>query len=388
MSEQFFQNSDAQNEAEAKAKAEEVQRQQEQNPFFMDDAELQKDRYYSMYSGDDLIYGESIKLEFTLPRLLRSTVGLLVAKGSVGKSMLCLQTMLSSAVGLDLFGIWTGKSIKDHSGYKNAGWTKADSVEVGMPTDPDDPGNWHLRKLKSAVLSLEDGHPVVKTRIERMIEDLPDAIKKEASQNILEIDVSATGFLACEVVGRKLVPTLQFKQAYADLEKFKPDVVYIDTLTLLAGNLDQNSAGEMGQLLALLKQMASQLKCSIVLLHHTVKGGSGTGGEDARGSSAIPNNARWQMNMTTMTEEEAVKFFESDDDSIREQLRKKMVRLHNAKMNYGDAIEETNWLRKEEGGVIWHCEAEAADIPDNLDEPANPVDKPKKKKNNRFQKNN
>ena len=74
MSEQFFQNSDAQNEAEAKAKAEEVQRQQEQNPFFMDDAELQKDRYYSMYSGDDLIYGESIKLEFTLPRLLRSTL--------------------------------------------------------------------------------------------------------------------------------------------------------------------------------------------------------------------------------------------------------------------------------------------------------------------------
>ena len=186
-----------------------------------------------------------------------------------------------------------------------------------MPTDPDDPGNWHLRKLKSAVLSLEDGHPVVKTRIERMIEDLPDAIKKEASQNILEIDVSATGFLACDVQGRKLVPSLQFKQAYADLEKFKPDVVYIDTLTLLAGNLDQNSAGEMGQLLALLKQMASQLKCSIVLLHHTVKGGSGTGGEDARGSSAIPNNARWQMNMTTMTEEEAVKFFENEDDSTR-----------------------------------------------------------------------
>ena len=94
MSEQFFQNSDAQNEAEAKAKAEEVQRQQEQNPFFMDDDELKKDRYYSMYSGDDLIYGESIKLEFTLPRLLRSTRRLARAKGSVGKSMFAYKQCL------------------------------------------------------------------------------------------------------------------------------------------------------------------------------------------------------------------------------------------------------------------------------------------------------
>lgn len=60
------------------------------------------------------------------------------------------------------------------------------------------------------------------------------------------------------------------------------DILIIDTLHSATSGADENSAGEMGKVLAAAKQAANDLGCAVVLVHHTNKNGTAE-----RGSSAL-----------------------------------------------------------------------------------------------------
>lgn len=66
-------------------------------------------------------------------------------------------------------------------------------------------------------------------------------------------------------------------------------VVFIDTLSVWASIEDENDASKVTTALKLIKRVAAEYDCAIVLVHHARKGG-GTNGEAVRGSGAIVAN--------------------------------------------------------------------------------------------------
>ena len=63
----------------------------------------------------------------------------------------------------------------------------------------------------------------------------------------------------------------------------KPDVIFVDTLARVSSGMDENSAKDMGRVMAAISQVSDAFPdAAIVIIHHTTKNG-GT----ARGSSAI-----------------------------------------------------------------------------------------------------
>lgn len=87
-----------------------------------------------------------------------------------------------------------------------------------------------------------------------------------------------------ELVSR--VPNLLDPQEVDDLIKqwdaVRPGLITIDTFALAVAGANEDSSGEMGPALLRLKQIATELGCAVLVIHHTVKSG-----EHERGSSAI-----------------------------------------------------------------------------------------------------
>lgn len=112
---------------------------------------------------------------------------------------------------------------------------------------------------------------------------------------------------------------------------------------------EENDSGHMTHLTQILDEIASETGCSILFLHHTNKIStlSGQGGNQSasRGSSALVDNIRYQMNLSVMTEAEAIK------KGVAEDLRHNFVKLESAKLNYSKNKGDW-WFRRGEGGVL------------------------------------
>lgn len=74
---------------------------------------------------------------------------------------------------------------------------------------------------------------------------------------------------------------------------------------------------------------------------------SGQGGNQAasRGSSALVDNIRFQLNLSGMTEKEA------EILGVQENCRSNFVKLIGSKANYATATDD-HWLRRAEGGIL------------------------------------
>jgi hypothetical protein len=74
-------------------------------------------------------------------------------------------------------------------------------------------------------------------------------------------------------------------------------LVVVDTMGMVLDGADENSAGEMGVFLYNVQQIATELDCLVVLIHHTGKDGD----KGARGSSALPArmDAEWRVSKTS-----------------------------------------------------------------------------------------
>ena len=344
--------------------------------------EQQVEQRKRSYRDLDLRAGTKTRpnLQFLMPGLVRKQIGLLSARGSTGKSMLVLQKMVSLACGIDFFGIFTGNVCDwSQNPAQNHHLKNHDLNEQHVPFLIDN-YDWkvdngiNIPQLKTVFVSLEDDEHTLFTRLYDIIEHFPEWAKERVYDNmkfIVPNDEVQEVFRVITKTKNQKVMSQDLKDLIEDLQEFKPDIVYYDTLTLLAGGseLEENSSSDMGFMLATLKKMGIASNpnrgAAVILLHHLAKGSDASDMDATRGSTAITGNARWAMSMTTMSEEEAAKRLVTDarDGSTRSfddtnmMYRKNYVQLHNTKMNYAAQQIEEKWLVRGEGGVFWHAVA-------------------------------
>jgi len=134
-------------------------------------------------------------------------------------------------------------------------------------------------------------------------------------------------------------------------------LVIIDPLRRLHDG-DENSSAAMTDVVQILEALAKQTGAAVIVAHHVNKAShfndSGNSAGASRGSSALTDAVRWQLNLSGMSEKDAKAF------RITGQ-HKSYLRVDFAKANY-IAPEPTIWLRRQEGGVLTRIFLEAGAI--------------------------
>lgn len=249
-----------------------------------------------------------VSLDFVLPGLLVGTIGVIVSPGGTGKSMLMLESALGVGLGQDFNGIW-GQDLKEGRVIYVAG------------EDPQEVIERRLHTLGAYVGTLDD-------------------VEKIAS-NVEIWPAYGHGFKIAELTKNGITPSKEWEDLTAYLTANPARLVILDTFNRLLGGISENDSGAMGAVLSIVEQTCRKVGCSVVLVHHTNKASMSGGGADqqaARGSSAITDNARWQVNLSVMDKDEAAARDITDDSA-----RRGWVRLDLSKVNYGPPISE-RWL--------------------------------------------
>jgi len=252
-------------------------------------------------------------LDFIWPGFLAGTVGALIAPGATGKSFWALEAAMSiacSVAGGDLVGL--------------------------APT--------HTGRV--VYLAGEDPQPALVWRIHAIGKHLNAQAREAISRNLT----------VKSVMGQRLnvMDEAQLRRVIDDSAGAR--LIVLDTLSRIH-NLDENSNGEMAELVATLEHVAAVTGASVLYLHHVSKGSAREGLTDqqqaARGASALIDNARWCGFVAKMTEDEAERL--SDRVGGREPIgndrRKHFVRFGVSKGNYSEDKGD-RWLQRHNGGVL------------------------------------
>ena len=244
--------------------------------------------------------------------------GLLVAPGGTGKSQLALQIGLSVATGLPLGGWW----------------------RVGKPGAAlllfaeDDDEELH-RRLQCAVgaLSADPGSGDFQTALRQRL-----FIKSMVGRDNLvtarvDGEVRRTGYVDALIVTARQIPNLQ--------------LILLDPASRFKGG-DENAAADATRFVEALEYLAHETHAAVLVVHHANKAslnGNGTSQAAARGSSALTDGVRWQMNLATMLPDEAERY------GIAAEERGYYVKVAVPKNNYAPPAGEV-WLRRGPGGFL------------------------------------
>jgi len=258
-------------------------------------------------------YGRSVKLreavltkpkelDFVLPGLLAGSVGSIVSPGGAGKSMLAMQITAQLAGAPDFLGL---------------GGLKRGRAVYFAAEDPEEAIIHRFHNLCSYIGPEERELIFENLDIRTVLGKQPNLLSKSWVDHISS--------LACE-----------------------SRLIVLDTLRRFH-LADENSSGEMNNVLNVLDTISSKTGCSIIFLHHANKGsvfsGNGDMQQASRGSSVLVDNIRWQAFLSTMSKEEAKSW------GVEENARKSFVRFGISKQNYGIPIED-KWYRRHEGGIL------------------------------------
>lgn len=244
-------------------------------------------------------------LDFVLPGLLAGTVGAIVSPGGAGKSMLAMELAVLVATGHDMAGFAQGETYP--------------TGQVGF-------------------LAAEDPPEALCHRLHAIGGKLSPSLRTGVAEG-----------LSIEALLGESVDIFDPKWA-SHVEHFCENkrLVFLDTLRRFH-RLDENSSGDMAQLLSVLEGIGRRTSSTLVFLHHANKSaalnGQGDMQQASRGSSVLVDNIRWQMYLAGMTREEA-KAQEVDDER-----RGYFVRAGISKQNYGQPYQEL-WLMRANGGVM------------------------------------
>ncbi len=244
-------------------------------------------------------------LDFVLPGFVAATVGCLAAAGSTGKSFAALEIAM-------------GISCND-----------ADKKLLNMNIKKEGP---------VAIFNAEDPATVIHERLHSISTHL-STLTRERMYSNLEI---------YPLVGMQADIMNEDWQKFILKKAEGKRLLVFDTFTRWH-RLDENSNGQMSQVIGVLEMIATKSGAAILFLHHTGKSAALNGEQDkqqsTRGASAIVDNCRWQAFMQTMSEDEAKKHSVALDD------RKMYVQIGGNKENYGSPT-IAKWLRRGEGGVL------------------------------------
>ncbi|MBU9218211.1 helicase RepA family protein [Burkholderia gladioli] len=242
-------------------------------------------------------------LDFVLPGLLAGSFGLLVAPGATGKSQLALDVAISLALGRPV----------------------ADGLFPACPPS------------KVVYLAAEECEGLLAERLRPLI-DLDEQSNPKLRDNLILLPMAGE---ACGLVADNRPTAL-----YQALREISADarLIIVDPLRRLHGG-DENSSADMTQFVVLMEQLARATGAAVLGLHHANRASAGDGGSQhaARGSSALVDGARWQLNLSRMDEKTA------DQNRLSDAERALYVALDFAKTNYLPP-QPRCWLKRGNGG--------------------------------------
>lgn len=254
------------------------------------------------------------ELDFILPGLQPASVGTVVGAGGVGKTTFLLQLAACCGAG--------------HSGHP---------LQSRTPT----PG-------RVVYLAAEESRDVLGARLHAISQALmsptgfpPDDVLALLEENLCILPAS----------GRE-VHLVRHEEPTAFLDQMEETgegarLIIIDPLRRLHDG-EENSSAVMTQVVQVLESLAKRTGAAVLVAHHMNKGAGFYGTNDAasasRGSSALTDAVRWQINLSPMSEQES-KSLSIDSE------RNCYVRLDYAKTNYAPP-RPSLWLKRDSGGVL------------------------------------
>ena len=270
------------------------------------------------------------------PLNIRATLGAnppvldFVLPGGVGKTMLLTQLGMALATGSPVFD---------------------------NPLTPRNPPG------RVVFIAAEESSDILGIRL-HAIKKRMDLQREKSSGAVVAVDNEFTALLEKNLllvpaVGESvaLVSNGETTEFFETLCKFCLDarLIIIDPLRRLHDG-DENSSSAMTHIVQTLEALAKRTGAAVIAAHHVGKASMFNETTDlsaaSRGSSALTDAVRWQVNLSGMSEKVAQKHRLSGH-------HKSYVRLDFAKANY-IAPEPTMWLKRLEGGVLTHATLKGA----------------------------
>jgi RecA-family ATPase len=277
---------------------------------------------------EHLLKNPAPAIDYVLPGLPAGTVGLLVGPGGMGKTMLELQLAVLLSAGLagrdPLLGL--------------------DQAALGF----DEP-------RKVVMVAAEEPLEVLWTRLHAIVRSLelrdvlPDGVTwndfLERLKNHLSL-FSLAGTKRLTLLSTELEPTEAVEELIRTAEGAR--LVIVDPLRQLH-LADENASGPMSAVMSVFKRVASQTGAAVLVAHHSSRASSTQGYGDtadaSRGSTALKDDARWQVNLMPASRDLLKKFGVSGADDGQ------YVSLADAKGNYA-ARRAPVLLKRTAGGVL------------------------------------
>jgi regulatory protein RepA len=240
-------------------------------------------------------------LDFVLPGLLAGTVGMIVGPGAVGKTTFLLQLAMAVAAG--------------------------NSISCGLPFKTIEPGKVVLVAAEETLSMLSHRlhsiHRCVLAELGDSVQGLvnPSEVMQSWEKNLLIVPASGTS----HHLAKGDEPSTFFR----DLCVLAADarLIIVDPLRRLHGGDENDSAG-MTEVVQLLEGLARKTGAAVLVAHHANKNsmsGMGSASTASRGSSALTDGVRWQLNLSQAPD---------DKKANKEGTPSSVVKLEFVKTNY------------------------------------------------------
>ena len=244
-------------------------------------------------------------------------VGLVVAPGGTGKTQFALQLAVSAASGIIFAGEWRVA----HPGSVLALFAEEDADELH-------------RRLRYTVEDLTDSMPDAdRLQAVSAISERPFIRSMRGRSNALGEsnqygDIEETDYVA------RLLKTMK---SIANLS-----LVILDPAARFRGG-DENSSVDTTRFVEACERISQETGATLLVMHHTNKSSSSEEEPTqnaSRGSSALTDGIRWQMNLATMTVKQA------KDNNIERDRCGYYLRATITKRNYGPPQNGDVWLKR------------------------------------------
>ena len=269
-------------------------------------------------------------LKHVLPGLLEGTVGAVVAPGGVGKTMLLLQLGMAVATAHQLCGGLFADAPKN----------------CAMDTTPG----------KVVFVAAEESADLLSHRLHAvssyMLTEVTPKPNMFEKTDFLENLIGNFGVHALLGQPRALLiddeyePSPEFEQLVAACKGAR--LVLIDPLRQFHRG-DENDSWNMTAVVQTLQTLAARTGAAVIVAHHTNRASTNTGTGDsagaARGSTALTDGVRWQLNLSTPGSSIAAQYGIDSDE------RNRYVQVDIAKANYL-APQHSQLLERRAGGAL------------------------------------
>ena len=201
------------------------------------------------------------------------------------------------------------------------------------------------------ILSLEDPELILGQRMRALAASCPDIVPILKKQECIRLAARYGSNFVIAVPHAKngIEPSSACEILRSEIKELRPRLLVIDTLNRALGGISENDNAIQGLVISLIESLIQPTGTAALVLHHTSKVGAGAGQDEiqqaARGASAITDNARFQLNLEKMKEEERRKRGISEED------KKRWLRTIVSKCNYSMAPPD-RWLWRGDRGVL------------------------------------